>query len=49
MEPKVPVALAQQEKAGNMSVSLGSKCKQFVFGQNVESSNNGSTADYDRV
>jgi hypothetical protein len=29
----------------NRSVSLGYKCKQFVSGQNVESSSNGSTAD----
>jgi hypothetical protein len=35
--------------AENRSVSLDRKCKRCISGQIVQSSNNDSTADYDRV
>jgi hypothetical protein len=41
--------LTPTQIAEHRSVTSGSKCKQFVSGQNFESSSNGSTADYDRV
>jgi hypothetical protein len=44
-----PFGINPTRTEDNRSVSTGLKCKQFASRQNVESSSNGSTADYDKL
>jgi hypothetical protein len=44
-----PCSLAPTRTTDNRSVISGSECKQFDSEQNIESSSNGSTAEYDIV
>jgi hypothetical protein len=46
---QVPLGLNPTRTTESRSVSSGSECKQFVSGQNIESSSNGRTADYDSI